>query len=45
MLEKVLQSPVKVIQERNPEQLPEADHVITRSGRVVKKPQRFGDYV
>ena len=37
------QSPVKFFQEKNPELTPTSDEIRTRSGRVVKKPKRFGD--
>ena len=40
----VERSPTKVTQEGNSEQRLTTDQVTTRSGRVVKKPKRFGDY-
>ena len=40
----VKRSPTKVTHERNSEQRLTTDQVTTRSGRVVKKPKRFGDY-
>ena len=40
----VERSPMKVTHERNSEQRLTTDQVTTRSGRVVKKPKRFGDY-
>ena len=40
----VKRSPTKVTHERNSEQRLTRDQVTTRSGRVVKKPKRFGDY-
>ncbi len=38
------QSPVKSSQEKNPEVPSEPDYVATRSGRVVRKPKRYGEY-
>ena len=40
----VERSPTKVTHEGNSEQRLTTDQVTTRSGRVVKKPKRFGDY-
>ena len=40
----VERSPTKVTHERSSEQRLTTDQVTTRSGRVVKKPKRFGDY-
>ena len=40
----VQRSPMKVTHEGNSEQHHTTDQVTTRSGRVVKKPKRFGDY-
>ncbi len=38
------QSPVKSSQETNPEVPSIPDYVTTRSGRVVRKPKRYGEY-
>ena len=38
------ESPRKDMHEGNIEQRPTTEYVTTRSGRVVKKPKRFGDY-
>ena len=43
-VERLHESPTKVTYERDTDQRLNTDHVTTRSGRVVKKPKRFGDY-
>jgi hypothetical protein len=43
-VEGLYKSPAKVMYERNTEQYHTTDHAKTRSGRIVKKPKRFGDY-